>query len=58
MKSKSDHSSNNKVKLFRENIVVIEEEWFSGMNLTGGEMFPTALIKREKSRFNLKKNLT
>ena len=54
MKRKSDHSSDNKVKLFRENILVIEEEWFSDMNLTHGTNFPMALIKREKSIFNQK----
>ena len=32
--------------------MVIEEEWFSDMNLTDGATFPTALIKREKSIFN------
>ena len=43
----SDHTSNNKVKLFHENIVVIEEEWFDGMNLNYSANFPTALIKRK-----------
>ena len=47
MKRKSYHSSNAKVQLFRENIVVIEEEWFDGMNLTDGTTFPKVLIKRE-----------
>ena len=49
---KSDHTSENKVKLFRENIVVIEEELISEMNLTHGATFSTALIKREKSRIS------
>ena len=53
---KSDHTFNDKVGLFRENIVVIEEEWFSGMNLAYGETFPMALIKREKSIINKKTN--
>ena len=29
MKSKSDHSSDDKVKLFCENIMFIKEEWFA-----------------------------
>ena len=37
--------------------MVIEEEWFDDMNLTDGATFPTALIKRAKSRFNKKINL-
>ena len=45
MKIKSNHSSNNKVILFCENIVVIEEEWFDDMNLTDDETFPIDLIK-------------
>ena len=40
-----DDTSNDKVKLFSENIVVIEEEWFDDMNLTDGATFPAALIK-------------
>ena len=36
--------------------MVIEEEWFSDMNLTDGETFLTALIKCAKSRFNQKIN--
>ena len=48
------HSSKNEVKLFRENIVVIEEEWFIDMKLTDGATFPTALIKRAKLIFNQK----
>ena len=42
------HTSNDKVKIFRENIVVIEEKWFGDMNLTDGSTFATDLIKREK----------
>ena len=57
MKRKSYHSSNAKVQLFREKIVVIEEEWFDGMNLTDGTTFPKVLIKREKSKFNQNINL-
>ena len=52
MKSKSDHSSDNKVKSFRENILVIKEEWFSDMYLINGATFTMALIKRAKSRIN------
>ena len=52
----SYHTADNKVKSFRKNIVVIEEEWFDDMNLTYVETFPTSLIKREgkyiKSRIN------
>ena len=44
----TDHTFNDKIKLSRKNIVAIEEEWFSGMNLTDGATFPTALIKRAK----------
>ena len=45
---KIDHVSNYKVKLFREIIVIIEEQWISGTNLTDCEIFPVALIKRAK----------
>ena len=34
--------------------MVIEEEWFSGVNLTGSANFPPNLIKCEKSIFNQK----
>ena len=51
---KLEHTSKNKVKSFHENIVVIEEEWFADINLTDGETFPKALIKRAKYRFNQK----
>ena len=54
MKSKSYHSSKNKVKYFRDNITFIEEDWFADMDLTDGATFPTALIKFSKSRFNQK----
>ena len=40
--------TNDKGKLFGENIVVIEEEWFDDKNLTYDATFPTALIKRAK----------
>ena len=49
---KSDHTSNNKVKLFCESLVFIEEEWFDDTHLTNGATFLTALIKRAKYRFN------
>ena len=49
--SKSYHSSDDKVKLFRENIVVIEEEWFADINLTDSETFLTDLIKHAKTIF-------
>ena len=48
----SDHTSNDKVKLFHESIVVIKEEWFDDMNLTVDATFPMALIKRTKTGFN------
>ena len=51
-KNKSDHSSNNKVKLFCENIVVIEEEWFADANLTDGEKFPRDFNKWQRHRIN------
>ena len=57
LKMKSDHTSNNKVKLFRENIVVIEDKWFDDMNLTYGASFPTALIKYKKYRIKQKNNV-
>ena len=44
---KSEFSTKDKVKLFRKNIVVIQEEWFADMNLTDGATFPMALIKHE-----------
>ena len=45
---KSDHTSNNKVKLFQESVVFIEEEWFGYMNLIDGANFPMDMIKRAK----------
>ena len=57
-RNESDHISNDKVKLFCENIVVLEEEWFYNKDLTGVANFTTALIKRAKSRFNQKINFT
>ena len=54
MKSKPDHSSDDKVKLFWVNIVVIEEEWFSDIDLTGGATFPTSPIKR-RNPYSIKK---
>ena len=54
MKSRSDNSPKNKVKTFHENLVVVEEEWFSGISLTGGATFPTAPTKSEKLRLNQK----
>ena len=54
LKSKSDHTSNYKIKLFCENIVVIGEEQFSDKNLTDGAKFLPALIKRAKSIINQK----
>ena len=56
IEKQSDHTSNDKVRLFRENIVVIEEEWFVDMNLTDGATFLAALIKSSKSRINQKIN--
>ena len=47
---KSDHTPNDKVKLFRKNVVVLGEGWFDYMNLTDGVTFPTDLIKRAKYR--------
>ena len=52
----SHHSSNKKVKLFRENILVIGGKWYDDKNLTDDATFPTALIKPAKSRFNQKIN--
>ena len=46
----SEHTFNDKDKLFRENIVVIEEEWFDDRNLTYGVTFSPVLIKHAKSR--------
>ena len=57
MKSRSDNSPKNKVKTFHENLVVVEEEWFSEMNLTDSDTSPPDLIKREQLRFNQKNNL-
>ena len=47
MKRKSEKLPNKKDKSFRENIVVIEGDWFSGMNLTVRSTLLTALIKRK-----------
>ena len=52
---KSDHTSNNKLKWFCENIVVIEEEWFAYITLTDGATFLVALIKFAKSKIKNKK---
>ena len=54
MEKKSDHSYNDKVKSYQENIVVTKEEWFADINSIDGVAFPTFLIKRAKSRFNQK----
>ena len=51
---KSDPTSNNSVDCFRKNVVVIDEEWFNDINLTGGANFPTPLIKHAKTGFNKK----
>ena len=40
--------------MFHESVVVIEEEWFSGMNLTDGAKILTVLIKPAKTRVNQK----
>ena len=48
----SDHTSNDKVQIFRESVVVIEEELFDDVNLTDGTTFLAALIKRAKTRGN------
>ena len=45
----------NKVKPFRKNIVVIEEGWFSDMNLIDSEKFPLDLIKHAKFMFYKKR---
>ena len=52
MKSKSDHSSNNKVRIFHDNIVVIGEEWFTDMNLNDDKTFRMAPTKLTKYRIN------
>ena len=49
LEKESYHASNNKVKLFRENIVVIEKKWFADMNLPYEATFLTPLIKNSKS---------
>ena len=54
MKMKSDHKFNDKVKLFREIIVVIEEECFADIKLNDGATSPTALIKNLELRLNQK----
>ena len=54
MKRKSYHSSDDKVKSFRENIMVVGEEFFSDMNFTDGEVFLKVFIKRKKIQIQLK----
>ena len=54
---KTDDTSNYKVKLLRESIVVIEEDWFSNNDITDSATFPTDLIKSAKYRFNKKINV-
>ena len=56
MKSKSENSPDNKVETFWDNIVAIEEEWFSDANLNGGATFWMALIKCAKLISNQKTN--
>ena len=51
---KSDHTFDDKVKLFCENILVINEDWSDDMNITDDAAFLAALIKCTKSRFNQK----
>ena len=48
IKEQSNHTCNDKVKLFRRDIVIIEEEWFHDNNLSDGATFLIALIKRAK----------
>ena len=48
LKRKKYHTSINKVKLIRENIVVIEAESFYGMHLTDDATFLLALTKLSK----------
>ena len=50
-KKQPDHTSNNKVKLFCENIVLSEEEYFDDTSLTDGATYLTALIKISKYKF-------
>ena len=57
LKSKSDHTSNDRNKLLCENVVVVEGKWVAGMNLTDGSIFPMAMIKRAKYRINQNNNL-
>ena len=54
LKSKSYHTSNIKVQLFCKNNVVIKEEWFADINLTGVATVLTALIKFARSRIKNK----
>ena len=54
MKTKVDSFPNKKYKYFHKNIVVVEERWFSFMNLSDDDTFPSALIKRAKIRINQK----
>ena len=49
-KRESDHTFDDKSKIFFENIVLIAEYWFADINLTDGETIPAALIKHEKFR--------
>ena len=51
-----DHTSKDKVTFFRENIAVIEKEWFSGMSLTDRENSSIDMGKHAKYRFNKKNN--
>ena len=52
LKRKSDNTSNNKFKCFRETVLVIEEEWFDDRTLTDGANSLTPLIKRAKDIVN------
>ena len=58
MKTKVDSFPNKKYKYFHKNVVVVEGGWFSFMNLSDDDTFPSALIKRAKIRINQKINLT
>ena len=56
LKKEPYNTSSNKDIYFCESVVVIEEEWFYGMNLTDGATLPTPLIKRAKTRVKNKIN--
>ena len=48
MKKRKKRQITHLKESFREKSLVIEEEWLSDINLSGGDTFSLSLIKRKK----------